>query len=94
MLIEISAFEIRLIHNKEPPPKEILESISAKGGDLLSRTVDNFRPPLSREDKANGIDSDGSGDEGTSTPKQEKADVDDPGSGGRTTRGNSQMFMI
>lgn len=84
-----SAFEIKTIHHKEPPPKEILENISAKGGDLLSRTMDNFRPPQSREQQANGHESDGSGDEEhKTTPKQERMDLDEPGSGGgRTTRG-------
>ena len=90
-LTKTSAFEIRMIHNQEPPPKDILESISAKGGDLLTRTPENFKPPISREDKVNGNDSDGSGDEGTNTPKPEKADMDEPGSGGRTTRGKSSV---
>ena len=49
--------------------------------------MDNFRPPQSKE-QLNGQDSDGSGDEGRRTPKQDKMELDDPGSGGgRTTRG-------
>lgn len=64
-----------------PPPIEILERITAKGGDILTRTMENFklpgRPSLS--------DSEG---EEAKTPKDEKMDLDDPGSGsGRTTRG-------
>ena len=83
-----SAYEIKTVHNKEPPPKEILEGISAKGGDLLSRTVENFRPPQSRDHMANGQESEGSENEERKTPKEEKMDVDDPGSGGgRMTRG-------
>jgi hypothetical protein len=36
----------------------------------------------------NGNDTDGSGDEGNKTPKEEKVDNEDPSSGGgRTTRG-------
>ena len=85
ILIIDSAYEIKTVHNQEPPPKEILENLTAKGGDLLKRTVENFRPPTSRESL--GQDSDGSGDE-SRTPKEEKGDLDDPGSGaGRTTRG-------
>ena len=51
--------------------------------------MDNFRPPQSREQQANGHESDGSGEEERkTTPKQEKMDLDEPGSGGgRTTRG-------
>ena len=83
-----SAYAIKRVYKQEPPPKEILEEVSAKGGELLSRTTDNFRPPQSREQMTNGNDSDGSGEEERKTPKAEKMDVDDPGSGGgRTTRG-------
>ena len=81
------AYEIRRIHNQEPPPREILEDISAKGGDLLTRTLENFRPPQSRDYAGNGNDSDGSGEEDRKTPKEEKMDLDEPGSGGRVTRG-------
>ena len=50
--------------------------------------MENFKPPQSREPLTNGNDSDLSGDEEHKTPKEEKMDVDDPGSGGgRTTRG-------
>lgn len=38
------AFEIRNFHNKTPPPKSILEDLTAAGGDVLSRTIDNFHP--------------------------------------------------
>ena len=68
--------------------------MSAKGGELLTRTVENFRPPQSREQIVNGNDSDGSGEEERGTPKEEKMDVDDPGSGGgRTSRGNSSFLL-
>ena len=89
----LSAFEIKFVHNQEPPPKEILENISAKGGDLLTRTAENFRPPPIREQQTNGNDSEGSGEEERKTPKEEKMDLDDPGSGGgRTTRGEVTCF--
>lgn len=78
------AYEIKTLHGREPPPVEILEKLTAKGGDILSRTVENFRPPQ-RSNLANG-DSD-SGGEDSKTPKDEKMDIDEPGSVGRSTRG-------
>ncbi|KAF2844893.1 hypothetical protein T440DRAFT_299694 [Plenodomus tracheiphilus IPT5] len=100
----LAAYEITTVHNREPPPKEILEDVSAKGGDLLTRTTDNFLPPGSREaerlrtgdddddndddeDDDEQDDGDGNGDgEPKKTPKDDKMDVDEPGSVGRTTR--------
>ncbi|KAF1911286.1 hypothetical protein BDU57DRAFT_524322 [Ampelomyces quisqualis] len=87
----LAAYEISTVHNREPPPKEILEDVSAKGGDLLNRTVDNFFPSGSRESGRlrNGEDdSDDSDDHGavTKTPKDDKMDVDEPGSVARSTR--------
>ena len=53
--------------------------------------MDNFKPPQNRESLAN--ESDGSGDEGHRTPKEEKMDLDDPGSGGgRVTRGTTSTY--
>lgn len=46
MLMICSAYEIKHFHHKEPPPREILEDLTAKGGDLLHRTLENFKPPL------------------------------------------------
>ena len=43
------AYEIVTYWGEEPPPREILEDISAKGGDLRSRTLQNFLPPASRD---------------------------------------------
>jgi hypothetical protein len=86
-----SAYEISTVHKREPPPKEILEDVSAKGGDLLTRTVENFLRPASREaDRLRGDDdSEGSDEEGDTkkTPKEDKMDLDEPGSTGRVTRG-------
>ena len=83
-----SAYAIKRVHKQEPPPKEILEDITAKGGDLLSRTVDNFRPPQRFEQAVNGNDTDGSEDDAARTPKSERLDADEPASGERRTRGN------
>lgn len=64
--------------------------MTAKGGDLLNRTVENFKPPLVRMNLSNGQDSEGSEGEESKTPKEEKMDIDDPGSGGgRTSRGKN-----
>ena len=92
MLICPRAYEIKNFHHREPPPREILEDISAKGGDLLHRNVDNFRPPLVRMSLSNGQDSEGSEGEESKTPKEEKMDIDDPGSGGgRSSRGQHKF---
>ncbi|KAI4166504.1 MAG: hypothetical protein LQ343_007991 [Gyalolechia ehrenbergii] len=81
----LAAFEIKDYHNRIPPPKAILEDVTAKGGDLLSRTVDNYRQPTIEDAEA-------SGEEEVRTPDGgEKMDLDEPGSGtGRSTRGLRQ----
>jgi chromatin structure-remodeling complex subunit RSC9 len=91
MLTFFRAYEISTVHNREPPPKEILEDVSAKGGDLLNRTVDNFFPPSSREAERlrNGeedSEDDEEGGDAKKTPKDDKMEVDEPGSVGRSTR--------
>jgi len=85
----LAAYEISTIHGKEPPPKEILEETTAKGSGLLTRTLENYRPTVRRETSALGIDSDGSGDDGTPT-RDTMATEETPGSGGRATRGLRQ----
>lgn len=70
-----------------PPPKEILEDLTAKGGDLLNRSMENYAPKVSREEQnlLNGKDSDSEGDD--KTPKDDKMDVDELGNTpGRATR--------
>ena len=86
------AYEIKRFWKRDPPPVEILEKLTAKGGDILSRTVENFQPP--RSSMANG-DSDTGGEEAR-TPKDEKMDIDEPGSGagGRSTRGELSTCPI
>jgi chromatin structure-remodeling complex subunit RSC9 len=87
----LAAYEIATIHKKEPPPKEILEETTAKGGNLLGRTVENFRPSSRREPGGLGNDgSDVSGDETTPVREQPGASEETPGSGGRVTRGLRQ----
>ncbi|KAJ9640300.1 hypothetical protein H2199_005839 [Coniosporium tulheliwenetii] len=95
---DASAYEITNIHKREPPPKEILEDVTAKGGDLLNRTLENFLIPGGRdaESSANDVDKDkegeGSDREPVKTPKEEKMDIDEPGStGGRVTRGSGSV---
>ncbi|KAF2449398.1 hypothetical protein P171DRAFT_469459 [Karstenula rhodostoma CBS 690.94] len=82
----LAAYEISTIHKREPPPKEILEDVSAKGGDLLTRNAENYFRPLSREtERLRGDDEseDSEGDGESKTPRENKMDVDDPGSLGR-----------
>ncbi|KAK4180103.1 hypothetical protein QBC36DRAFT_47044 [Triangularia setosa] len=73
----LAAFEIKKIHNKEPPPPEILEFTTAKGGSLLTRTLENFvaKGRNDREDSEDG-----------STPGRERPVAETPASG-RASRG-------
>ncbi|KAL8848672.1 MAG: hypothetical protein Q9221_006346 [Calogaya cf. arnoldii] len=81
----LAAFEIKDRYNKEPPPKEILEQVTARGGDLLTRTLENYSQPSIE-------DAEPSGDDEVTTPNGgDKMDLDEPGSGpGRSTRGLRQ----
>ena len=90
-LIPGRAYEIKTLRGREPPPIEILEKLTAKGGDILSRTVENFRPPQ-KSTMFNG-DSE-SGGEGSKTPKDEKMDIDEPSSLGRSSRGESMSKLM
>jgi chromatin structure-remodeling complex subunit RSC9 len=95
MRIDVTrAYEISTFHKKEPPPKEILEDVTAKGGDLLNRTLENFTPRISREAE-NLVNGDDDSDMEQRTPGQDKMDVDEPGStGGRITRGKSHGYNL
>ena len=64
---------------------EILEDRTAKGGDLLNRTLENYSRSSGGKSKQ-GQDSDASGDD-VGTPEDDRMDIEEPGSGGRTTRG-------
>ncbi|PKS11508.1 hypothetical protein jhhlp_003273 [Lomentospora prolificans] len=76
----LAAYEIKTIHGKEPPPKDILEDVTAKGSGLLKRTRENFLK-ASRNVSDSGI----SGDD--ATPTRERSVVDTPGSSARASRG-------
>lgn len=80
----LAAYEIRTIHNKTPPPPEILEDLTAKGSGLLTRTLENFRP----RDRSTAQNSpQPSGDDGT--PARESKPEETPSSG-RAARGLRQ----
>ena len=74
---QLAAYEIKTVHNKEPPPPEILEFTTAKGGSLLTRTLENFQARIK-------ADKDESGDDGT--PSRERRPEETPSSG-RASRG-------
>ncbi|PHH91246.1 hypothetical protein CDD83_1205 [Cordyceps sp. RAO-2017] len=79
----LAAFEISTVHGKEPPPKEILEDVTAKGASLLTRTRENFRGK--RDGNVNATDSAASGDDGT--PTRERPAAENPTSSARASRG-------
>ncbi|KAF8858050.1 hypothetical protein BDZ45DRAFT_623031 [Acephala macrosclerotiorum] len=86
----LAAYEISTVHGREPPPREILEDITAKGAALLSRTLENYRPSARREAGALGNEnSEASGDDGTPA-RDRNGSEETPGSGGRVTRGLRQ----
>ena len=49
----LAAYEIKTVHGQEPPPKDILEDVTAKGSGLLKRTRENFQ----RGSKTYGMES-------------------------------------
>ena len=77
------------MHGREPPPVEILESLTAKGGNILSRDIETFQPPTKISGILNGT-SDSEGEDAKTPGKDDKMDTDDPTSGGRSTRGMLQ----
>lgn len=86
----LCAYEISTHWQKEPPPKEILEEVTAKGANVMTRTLENFVKPATRDQELNGDVSDTSPEQ--KTPKEEKMEAEEPGSGaGRTTRGLRQQ---
>ncbi|KAG7115481.1 Chromatin structure-remodeling complex subunit rsc9 like protein [Verticillium longisporum] len=81
-LKNLAAYEISTIHGKEPPPKDILEDGTAKGGSLLTRTRENYR----KQDFAG--DSAASGDDGTPSRDRPSGPETTPvGSSLRASRG-------
>lgn len=90
-LTPTSAYEISTHWKKAPPPVEILERTTAKGANVMGRTLENFQSRGSRDEEnlANGHSSDA--EEQDKTPKAEKMEVDEPESAtGRSTRGLRQ----
>ena len=89
----LCAYEISTYWQKEPPPKEILEEVTAKGGNVMTRTLENFVKATARERESlqDGEGSDASPEH--KTPQGDKTDTpDDPGSAtGRSTRGLRQQ---
>ncbi|KAF7191353.1 Chromatin structure-remodeling complex subunit rsc9 [Pseudocercospora fuligena] len=86
----LCAYEISTHWKQEPPPKEILEDVTAKGGNVMTRTLENFERPKPREE-LNGDGSDASPEQ--KTPKEVKPEImEEPGSAtGRSTRGLRQQ---
>lgn len=78
----LAAYEISTVHGKEPPPKDILEDVTAKGAGLLTRTRENYRGK--RESNIGATDSAASGDDGT--PARERP-VPDAAASARASRG-------
>ena len=72
-----SAYEIAKWWHETPPPPEIVEYLTAKGGNLRSRRLEDFQ---GRD--GDGVDGIGV-DEPPSTPNQESVEQDEPGSATR-----------
>lgn len=75
----LAAFEIKTIHNKEPPPPEILEHITARGSGLLTRTLETYKT-----NRRETVHERSDGDDGT--PVRDRKPEDTPGSA-RASRG-------
>lgn len=77
-----SAYEISTYWGEQPPPKEILEDLSAKGGDLRTRTLANYSVGNSRlsTDAAMAEGVGNSQEEEQVTPKKEEKEPEEPGS--------------
>jgi len=93
-MLNPSAYEIETYWGETAPPREILEDISAKGGDLRSRTLENFPAPNTPNARAlthgsnmevlADADAHESADEDKLiTPKREKPEPEEQGSAGR-----------
>ncbi|KAI9790973.1 MAG: Chromatin structure-remodeling complex protein rsc9 [Peltula sp. TS41687] len=74
----LAAYEIVTVHKRTPPPREILEDISARGGSLLTRTLENFRPHTNRESgQINGDEMEDSAGEEQKVQKEDGVDTED-----------------
>ncbi|RMZ84578.1 hypothetical protein DV737_g1175, partial [Chaetothyriales sp. CBS 132003] len=77
----LAAYEIAKYWGETPPPREILEDLTAKGGDLRSRTLENYPIPGHRESMAL-VDVHESEDD-PSTPRKFPGDGEEPNSASR-----------
>ncbi|KAJ4293721.1 hypothetical protein N0V88_005229 [Collariella sp. IMI 366227] len=73
----LAAYEIKTVHNKEPPPPEILEFTTAKGGSLLTRTIETFQAKTKADRESSTEDG---------TPNRERRAEETPASA-RASRG-------
>ena len=79
----LAAYEIEKYWGETPPPREILEDLTAKGGNLRTRTLANFPLPGSRESNSLMEGNDSGLESEQTTPMKEQPPVEDPGSGSR-----------
>ncbi|EXJ91295.1 hypothetical protein A1O1_04405 [Capronia coronata CBS 617.96] len=81
----LAAYEIATYWGEVPPPKEILEDLSAKGGYLRTRTLENYPIPNSHAVESTMTDRPESPveEEAHTTPKRTKTETEEPESAGR-----------
>ena len=81
-------------HNEEPPPKEIVEDQSARGGDVRKRTLENYERPTKREViPVNGFEEDSGND--TKVGNTDGSVNDEHGNlGVRSTRGKLVVNVL
>ena len=79
MLKLYSAYEIAKYWHETPPPPEILEQLTAKGGNLRTRKLEDYQTSKAGS-VADGVDTT---EEGPGTPSREGMDTDEPGSASR-----------
>ena len=71
----LAAYAIARVYKQEPPPKEVLEHLTAKGGNLLTRTLESYRAELAAKGKPLE-EGDESAGEAQGTPRAERIHVD------------------
>ncbi|EXJ93087.1 hypothetical protein A1O3_01643 [Capronia epimyces CBS 606.96] len=79
----LAAYEISTYWGEQPPPKEILEDISAKGGYLRTRTLENYPIPSSQTVEPAMVEGGDSAEEEQTTPKRAKIETEEPESATR-----------
>jgi chromatin structure-remodeling complex subunit RSC9 len=81
-IVSYSAYEIAKYWGETPPPREILEDMTAKGGDVRTRTLENYPPANPRAGNDSMLEDTDDKDEEQVTPKKEQPD-EEPGSASR-----------